>query len=222
MKHLPPEDRPREKLRRLGVAGLGDNELLAIVIGSGTRRADALDLANAIVKASGGLHGLPTFACDELRRIPGVGDTKAARVLAAVELGRRTLVRRAAARIQFASPREVAEFLIPQYGAGPVEQFGILLLDTKHRLLRATVLSIGTLDSSLVHPREVFREAAAGRASSIVLFHNHPSGDPLPSREDLALTGRLTAAGELMGIAVLDHIILGDTGYCSFKETGRL
>lgn len=222
MKHLPLDDRPREKLKRLGVAGLGDNELLAIVLGSGTRQADSLALANGIIQASAGLHALPRFTCDELERVPGVGATKAAQVLAAIELGRRTLVRRAAVRIQFASPREVAEYLIPQYGTGPVEQFGILLLDTKHRLLRTTVISVGTLDSSLVHPREVFREAAAGRASSIVLFHNHPSGDPHPSREDLELTGRLIAAGELMGITVLDHIILGDSGYCSFKETGRL
>lgn len=222
MKHLSPDDRPREKLERLGVTGLGDNELLAIVIGSGSKRADALTLANSILEASGGLHGLPRFTRDELRRISGIGATKAAQALAAIELGRRTLVRRATARIQFGSPRDIAEYLMPQYGSRPVEQFGVVLLDTKHRLVRTTILSVGTLDASLVHPREVFREATSARAAAIVLFHNHPSGDPLPSRDDVALTGRLVAAGELMGIDVLDHIILGDTGYCSLKETGRL
>jgi len=120
------------------------------------------------------------------------------------------------------SPKTVAEYLLPQYGNRRVEQFGVLLLDTKHRVLRSTVLSVGTLDASIVHPREVFREAVAGGAAAIVLFHNHPSGDPEPSREDTRLTERLIAAGALMGIDVIDHVILGDARYFSYREKGSL
>ena len=119
------------------------------------------------------------------------------------------------------APRAVAEFLLPQFGNRPVEQFGVLLLDTKHRVLRASVLSIGTLDASIVHPREVFREAAAAGAAAIVLFHNHPSGDPEPSEDDVRLTERLMAAGVLMGIDVIDHVMLADVKYYSFRENGR-
>jgi DNA repair protein RadC len=216
------QDRPREKLVRLGAAGLGDNELLAILIGNGFRDASALSVANAVLEATSGVHGLPRLSRDELRRVKGVGAAKAARILAAVELGRRTLVSGARVRLQFACPRDVAAYLMPQYGARPVEQFGIVLLDTKHRLVRTAIVSIGTLDASLVHPREVFREAASGSAAAIVLFHNHPSGDPTPSEDDIVLTRRLVKAGEVMGIDVIDHIILADTRYCSFKETGRI
>jgi DNA repair protein RadC len=215
-------DRPREKLGRLGVAALGDSELLALVIGSGNRRAGAQALANQVLEAAGGLHGLPASSGDELRQIPGVGEAKAAQVLAAVELGRRTLLRQPADRPQLLTPREVAMHLLPEFGARPVEQFGIVLFDTKHRLLRTAVLSIGTLDRSVVHPREVFREASSARAASIVLFHNHPSGDPTPSADDASLTRRLVAAGELMGIEVLDHLILTATRYVSMRELGRL
>jgi DNA repair protein RadC len=222
MRELAPHDRPREKLLRLGAAGLGDNELLAVVLGSGVRRSNALMLANTILEAGGGLHGFPRLAADDLCRVTGVGAARAAQILAAVELGRRTLLRCPAARVQFGCPRDVATYLLPQHGAKPVEQFGIVLLDTKHRLLRTSVISIGTLDSSPAHPREIFREATSASAAAVVLFHNHPSGDPAPSREDEDLTRRLVDAGEIMGIDVLDHIVLADTRYFSFKEAGRL
>lgn len=215
-------DRPREKLGRLGVAALGDNELLALVLGSGTKRAGSLALANAVLETCGGLHGLPTSSGSELQRVPGVGGAKAAQVLAAVELGRRTLLRQPAGRPQLLTPGDVATYLLPEFGARPVEQFGIVLLDTKHRLIRTAVLTVGTLDRSVVHPREVFREAAAARAAGIVLFHNHPSGDPTPSADDVALTRRLVAAGELMGIDVLDHLVLSATRFVSLREMGRL
>jgi DNA repair protein RadC len=220
MKTVATYDRPREKLERLGAAALGDNELLAIVLGHGRARASALDLANALL-ASGGLSGLVRARHGELRKLPGIGAARAAQVLAAIELGRRTLARSGAIRPQLSSPRAVAEFLLPQFGNRPVEQFGVLLLDTKHRVLRASVLSIGTLDASIVHPREVFREAAAAGAAAIVLFHNHPSGDPEPSEDDVRLTERLMAAGVLMGIDVIDHVVLADVKYYSFRENCR-
>ena len=222
MKAIAPHDRPREKLDRLGAAGLGDNELLAIIVGHGSRQMSALDVANLVLDAAAGVHGLTRVSRDELGRVKGVGGAKAAQILAAVELGRRTLSRSPGDRVQFDGPEDVAAYLVPQYGSRSVEHFGIVLLDTKHRVLRTRVLSVGTLDASLVHPREVFREATLGGAAAIVLFHNHPSGDPVPSSDDVALTTRLVRAGDLMGVDVIDHIIVADACYCSFKETGRL
>jgi DNA repair protein RadC len=220
MKAIAAHDRPREKLARTGAAALGDNELIAIVLGQGQPRASALDLANAVLTIVGGTGGLARAGHDDLMQVNGIGSARAAQVLAAVELGRRTVVQTAVARVQMTSPRAVADYLLPQYGNRRVEQFGVLLLDTKHRVLRSTVLSIGTLDASIVHPREVFREAVAGGAAAIVVFHNHPSGDPEPSRDDTRLTERLIAAGVLMGIDVIDHVILGDGRYFSYREKG--
>jgi DNA repair protein RadC len=220
MKTVAPHDRPREKLQRLGAPALGDNELLAVVLGHGGPRAGALDLANAVLEAVGGIHGLVRARHEDVTRVEGMGAARAAQVIAAIELGRRTLVRGARDRAQLASPRAVAEYLLPQYGNRPVEQFGVLLLDTRHRVLRTAVLSIGTLDASVVHPREVFREATLAGAAGIVLFHNHPSGDPAPSQDDVQLTSRFVAAGVLMGIHVIDHVILADVRYFSFREEG--
>jgi DNA repair protein RadC len=222
MKAVAPHDRPREKLERLGVAALGDNELLALVLGSGSRDGDALAVANRLLQQSGGLHGLTRTGPDALRDIVGIGRARAAQVLAAVELGRRTLVRGADERPRLNSPRQLAAHLLPLYGAHAVEQFGIVMLDTKHRVIRTKILSVGSLDTTVVHPREVFREAASAGASAIVLFHNHPSGDPTPSTDDLVLTTRIVNAGDIMGIDVLDHLILADQRYYSLIESGRM
>jgi DNA repair protein RadC len=220
MKAVAPYDRPREKLQRHGAASLGDNELLAIVLGHGRARASALDLANAVLGVTGGAHGLVRVRFDELCAIPGIGRARAAQILAAIELGRRTLTRAVTERAQIKTARAAAELLLPQYGNRPVEQFGVLLLDTKRRVLRTVVLSVGTLDASIVHPRDVFGAAASAGAAAVVLFHNHPSGDPKPSKDDVALTRRLAAAGVLMGIDVIDHLILADVRYYSFIEEG--
>ncbi len=222
MKTVAAHDRPREKLQRHGAAALGDNELVAIVVGNGQANASALDLANSVLASVGGVEGLARAHLDELTRISGIGAARAAQVLAAVELGRRTLTRAGRHRVQVTTPRTVAELLLPVYGNRPVEQFGVVLLDTKHRVMRTTVVTVGTLDASIVHPREIFREAAAGGAAAIVVFHNHPSGDPEPSTEDIVLTHRLIAAGVLMGIEVLDHVILANVRYCSMKEEGLI
>jgi DNA repair protein RadC len=222
MKVLASQDRPREKLARAGTDALGDNELVAVLLGSGTRGRNALDVANGLLDASGGLRGLTRMGRDELSRTHGIGGARAARIQAAIELGRRSLMRDPIERPQFATPGEVAAYLLPPFGSHPVERFGVVLLDTRHRLLRARILSVGSLDASVVHPREVFREAILAGAAAIVLFHNHPSGDPTPSRDDLALTRRLVTAGDLVGIDVIDHIVLADTRYASMKELGRL
>ena len=222
MKFLANDDRPREKLQRHGVAALGDNELLALVIGSGSRRGGALAVANDVLAAHGGVHTLARCTPDVLARTKGIGRARAAQIVAAIELGRRTLATAAAERPRLTSPRDAARLLLPRFGSHGVEQFGIILLDTRHRVLRTAVIASGTTNTSVVEPREVFREAALGGASAIVAFHNHPSGDPTPSPDDVALTRRLAAAGVLMGIDLVDHIIVGDQRYCSLKELREL
>jgi DNA repair protein RadC len=221
MKDLLPDDRPREKLHRHGAAALGDNELLALILGNGSRRGNALSVANALLGAHGGLHGLTRGTADDFARIPGIGAARAAQIVAALELGRRTLSHAPSARVLIRGPAEAAAYLLPRFGSRGIEQFGIMLLDAKHRVMRTAVLAVGTLNSAIVEPRDVFREAAVGGATAIVVFHNHPSGDPTPSPDDVALTRRLVAAGTLIGIDVVDHVILGDARYCSIKGVRR-
>jgi DNA repair protein RadC len=201
---------------------MGDNELVALVLGNGCRGCDALAAANELLKARGGLHGLARATCSELAQIGGVGPAKAARIAAAVEIGRRTIAHAPSARVQLRKPADAAAYLLPAFGSRGVEQFGVVLLDSKHRVLRTAIVSRGTLNATIVEPRDVFREALLGGAAAVVVFHNHPSGDPSPSPDDLMLTRRLAAAGTLMGIDVMDHIVLGDARYFSFKESGRL
>ncbi|MCC7007307.1 MAG: DNA repair protein RadC [Acidobacteria bacterium] len=215
---LAPQDRPREKLERSGAHSLGDNELLAVLLGHGGRGADALAIANTILSLAAGSAGLTRMHRDQLASLPGVGPAQASRIAAAIELGRRTLSGPRRARPQFRHPRDLAAFLLPLYGAHPVERFGVLLLDARYRLLSTQLISVGSLDASVAHPREVFRGAIVAGAVSVVAFHNHPSGDPTPSRDDVLLTERLQRAGALIGIDLLDHLILTDAEYRSFKE----
>jgi DNA repair protein RadC len=222
MRDLAPQDRPREKLAERGQGALGDNELLAVLIGHGTGGASALDVANRLLSEVGGLRGLARTSAIALAQRRGVGLATASRIVAAVELGRRSVVRATPARVQVTAPVDAARYLLPRYGSADVEQGGVLLLDARHRVLHARVLTRGTADAAPMHPRDVFREAALAGAAAVVLFHNHPSGDPLPSAEDLELTQRMIDAGLVMGIAVVDHLILGDTSYCSLREIGKL
>ena len=206
-----------ERLERHGANALSDAELLTILVGRDGRRA-----ADAVLEQCGAVQTLPHESVHDLARIDGMTALKGAVVAAAVELGRRTLTRPAPERPRLGSPREVASYLLPHHGAYPVEKFGIVSVNTKHRVLRTTILSSGVIDASLVHPALVFRAAATHRATAVVLFHNHPSGDPTPSSDDVALTARLVEAGNIMGIEVLDHLILAGSRYCSMKELGRL
>lgn len=222
MKGLSPDDRPREKLLRLGAPALGDNELVALVLGSGHGDTNALGVANELLRVRGGIHGLARSSHGDLSRIRGIGVAKAAQVMAAVELGRRTLGHAPGARVQLRTPHDSAAYLLPAFGSRPFEQFGVVLLDSKHRVLRTLIIAVGTLNSTVVEPRDVFREAILGAAAAIVVFHNHPSGDPSPSPEDVDLTSRLAATGALVGIDLIDHLVLGDARYCSFKEMGKL
>jgi DNA repair protein RadC len=159
---------------------------------------------------------------DELCGIAGIGGPRAARLLAAVELGRRAVTGDAGDRPRLLSPNALGSYLLPLFGDHREERFGVVMLDTKSRLIRTETLSVGSLDTSIAHPREIFRPATVASASMIAVFHNHPSGDPLPSTDDVTLTQRLVAAGEIMGIDVVDHLILGDGRWFSFREAGLL
>jgi DNA repair protein RadC len=220
VRDLPAEDRPRERLARHGVGALSNRELLTLLLGSGSPQASALDVAEQLLGA--GLRGLAERSLPDLERQRGVGRAKATRLLAALELGARLASEGRLAAACFRTPQDAARYLLPRYGVRPVETFGLLALDVRHRLRREAVISVGCLTSSLVHPREVFQEAVVSRAAAIILFHNHPSGDPEPSAEDISLTRRLASAGTLMGIEVLDHVVLGAGRVVSLKDRGVL
>ncbi len=207
---------------RHGAAALGDNELVAVIVGVGTRRADALAIATDLLAGYGGVHGLARIDAERLTREHGLGAARTARILAAVELGRRTFVPPPDERVQIRGPRDAAAYLLPRFGSSEIERCGMLMLDAKHRVFRTCVLTVGTGNTSILEPRDVFREAARSGATAIVVFHTHPSGDPTPSADDVALTRRLKAAGELIGIDVADHLVLGDMTYVSFKESRHL
>jgi len=217
---LPADERPRERLAQLGSAALSNRELLALLVGSGSSRASALQVAESL--AVQGLRGLAGRSLQEMERVPGLGRAKAARLLAALELGARLARERPGLAPAFHTPEDGARYLLPRYSTRPVETFGLLALDVRHRLKHEAVVSVGCLTSSLVHPREVFQEAVTSRAAALILFHNHPSGDPEPSAEDVALTRRLASAGTLMGIEVVDHLVLGAGRFVSLKQRGVL
>ena len=220
VRDLPAEDRPRERLARHGVSALSNRELLTLLLGSGSAQASALDVAESLLGA--GLRGLAERSLPDLERVKGLGRAKATRLLAALELGARLASEGRTPAASFRTPQDAARYLLPRYGARPVETFGLLALDVRHRLRREAVVSVGCLTSSLVHPREVFQEAIVSRAAAIILFHKHPSGDPEPSAEDLSLTRRLASAGTLLGIEVLDHVVLGAGRVVSLKDRGVL
>lgn len=220
LRDLPAEDRPRERLARSGATALSNRELVALLLGTGHRHASALSVAEQLVAS--GLRDLAGRSLPDLMRETGVGRAKATRILAALELGARVATEPRGPSPAFTSPADAGRYLLPRYASRPVEVFGLLALDVRHRLRREVVVSTGCLTASLVHPREVFQEAVVCRAAALVLFHNHPSGDPEPSAEDLALTRRLSSAGALMGIEVLDHVILGAASWVSLKERGIL
>lgn len=220
MATVPVVDRPREKLRRAGAAALGDTELVALVLGSGMRSRGALLVAQDVMAAADGAQGLARIGIDQLCRIGGVGPSRAARLLGAVELGRRTLFGDPVDRPQMLSPKDLAAYLVPRYSGAGVERFGVMLLDQKQRVIRSEILTVGTIEAGMMHPRDVFRVAMLASASGVVVFHNHPSGDPSPSAEDRFATRRLYEAGELVGIPLLDHVILGGAAFYSFRQAG--
>jgi len=223
MERLAPAERPRERLRALGVRSLGAAELVAVILGTGNRGRSSLAIAHEVLAQVGGsLRLLASRPVATIGEITGMGPARAMAIVAALELGRRTAAEPHGERIAVHSPQDVVAAFGPHLEALSVEEFHVAILDAQHHLERDVMITRGILDSSLVHPREVFREAIAERAASIILVHNHPSGDPTPSAEDRMVTSQLVAAGTLLGIPVRDHVVIGRGRYVSFAEAGWL
>lgn len=218
IKDLPLDERPREKLLANGATVLSNAELLAILLRSGTKRDSALRLAEQLLINHGGISGLGGLAPQDLSKLKGIGNAKAVTIAAAVELGKRMSTTLGDRRSIIRSPQDVANLMMPRLRYENKEKFVVVLLSTKNHVLAAPTVSVGTLNASLVHPRDLFREAIKYCAASVILVHNHPSGDPSPSQEDIALTGKLIEAGLLLDISVIDHVIIGDGKYVSLKE----
>ncbi len=228
LKEMPKEERPRERLLRLGPEQLTNVELIAILLGTGTRNLSVLELAQRLLHhceakdRGNGLRYLMRMRQDELKKVvPGLGPAKLCQLLASLQLGQRAAAPQLR-RVSLNNPRAVFEYLRLRIGQKNREHFVVVLLNAKNYVIHDEVISVGTLTTSLVHPREIFQEAIRRSAHAIILAHNHPSGDPTPSREDREVTQRLVEAGKLLGIHVLDHLIIGDGGYTSFRERGLL
>jgi DNA repair protein RadC len=215
-------DRPRERLERSGTEVLSDVELLALLLRTGHRGASALALAQQLRRQYASLADLAAATPHELVRIDGIGPAHAAAICAAVALGRRIEQRELTMGEKLAGSGDVFRHFAPRFAGLKQERFYVVMLDGKGRVLRELRVSEGTLTASLVHPREVFRAAIREAAASLILVHNHPSGDPTPSPEDVALTSRLRAAGDLVGVKVVDHVVIGRGRYASFVDNGQL
>lgn len=219
---MPEIERPRERFTKVGADSLSTTELIAIVMGTGRPGVSAVTLAERVLVHTGGLRELLDVDVAELKQVSGVGTVKAVTILAAIELGRRLVASEAVLPAKISSPEDAAAYLMERLRFLRKEHFVTLHLDTKHQVVGEEVVSIGSLNASIAHPREIFRTALKRNAAAIVCAHNHPSGDPSPSPEDVMVTERLIAAGKILGIEVLDHIVFGDKRYISLRERGLI
>lgn len=222
IKDLCVQERPREKMIAFGAGILSEQELLAIIINSGTREVSAIELSRIIIENASGVRGLADLSLDELLKIKGIGKGKATKIYAALELSKRIAKFQAINQYRINSPQSIADIFMEELRYLKKEVVKMLLLDTKGAIIRDIQLSEGSLNSSIVHPREVFKEAVRHSANTLILVHNHPSGDATPSEQDIHLTKRIIDAGKLMGIELIDHIIIGDGTYSSLKELGYM
>lgn len=225
MKGLPEKERPYEKCMLYGAQSLSDAELLAAILGTGTQGKSALALAREMLyqePEGSGILGLMQLEEKQLRKIPGIGRSKAARLLCIFEFARRISKETAKCRLDFSCPKSVADYYMEDMRHLKQEQLLLIMLNGKNRLIRDKILFKGTVNQSLANPREVFLEALKAEAVFIILLHNHPSGDTSPSKADIHMTRQIKEAGELMGIRLLDHIIIGDRSYTSFCNQGLL
>ncbi|MFD1904592.1 DNA repair protein RadC [Paenibacillus rhizoplanae] len=218
LRDLPHEERPRERMMHYGAESLSQAELLAILLRTGAHRESAIHIAQRLLSHAGGLRGLADLSIEELTTINGIGPAKAVQLKAGIELGRRMANSRLTEPVIIRSPQDAAEILTEQLRYLQKEHFICLFLNTKNHVIAQETLSMGSLNASIVHPREVFRAAMKCSSAAIICAHNHPSGDPTPSPEDISLTSRLMQAGEIVGIDVLDHLVIGDSSYVSLKE----
>lgn len=218
IKEIPQNDRPRERLLKYGAEVLSDSELLAIMLRTGTKNLNAVLLSQKILGGRGGLRFLEESSVQELSSISGIGNAKASIIKAAIELGKRLRSSDINDKIEIKSPKDISDILMESMRYLKKEHFKVVFLNIKNIVIDISNLSIGTLNSSIVHPREVFYDAIKKTAYSMIICHNHPSGDPTPSSEDINTTRRLVEVGKLVGIEILDHLIIGDGVYISFKE----
>ncbi|CAM3140922.1 DNA repair protein RadC [Paenibacillus sp. UMB7766-LJ446] len=220
MRDIPQEERPRERMMEYGAGALSHAELLAILLRTGTRQESAVHMAQRILTEAGGIRSLMDLSLEELTAMKGIGMAKAVQLKASIELGHRIAKSRLTQSTSIRTPRDAADILTEQLRYLQKEHFVCLFLNSKNHIIAQETLSMGSLNASIVHPREVFRAAIKCSSASIVCAHNHPSGDPTPSPEDIQITKRLIEAGAIVGIDVLDHIIIGDGTYVSLKEKG--
>ena len=220
IREMSADLRPRERLLKDGVETLSEIELLAILLRTGSRSVSAMELAAMILTGFKGLRSLMDATVEELSETKGIGLAKAAQIKAALELGKRMALKNMEEKPIIKSPEDAAELVMEDMRYLDREYFRAMLLNTKNRVLSLETISVGTLSSSAVHPRELFKVAIKKSAAALILIHNHPSGDPTPSREDLEVTKRLEEAGKIIGIDVLDHLIIGDNKFVSLKAKG--
>jgi DNA repair protein RadC len=221
VRDLPVSERPRERLQKFGAEALSAQEILALILGRGISGESVMVTAQRLLSQFGSLKGVAGASLEELSKIRGIGLAKSAQIKAAFELSSRLEgYQDSGKRETVKTPEDVVSLVRGRLKNKKKEYFLALLLDTRNQLIRAAEISIGSLDSSIVHPREVFKEAVAASAASVIFAHNHPSGDPAASEDDINLTKRLAQAGEIMGIDVLDHVIIGDQKYLSLKREG--
>lgn len=225
MKEFPKEQRPYEKCQQYGASQLTDQELLAVILRSGTENCTSLELAEKIYQLHPiyqGILALPHLTYENLIKIKGVGPVKAVQILCIVELSRRIATCKAKERLQFTNPSTIADYYMESTRHLTKEQLVLVLLDSKNRFIRDSILSIGTINASLISPREIFLEAFQYEAVNLILVHNHPSGDATPSKQDIQITRKILQAGKLLGIQLIDHIILGEHQYTSLFQEGLL
>ncbi len=220
IRDVPKSERPRERLLREGAQALSNQELIALLLGSGTRNESVIQLSARVLQHFNGLRLLKEGSVKELQEIKGIGEAKAVLLKAALELGKRIRQLPPEDRYVIKSPEDVADFMMEEMRHLTQEHFVTLYLNTKNQVIHKQTIFIGSLNASIVHPREVYKEAFRYSAASIVCLHNHPSGEPTPSHEDIEVTKRLTECGRMIGIELLDHVIIGDQKYCSLKEKG--
>jgi DNA repair protein RadC len=222
LRNVPHEERPRERMMQYGAEALSHAELLAILLRTGSQGQSAVHLAGMLLKQCGSLRNLMDMSMEELTAIRGLGPAKAVQLRAGIELGRRISRSRPEEAFVVRKPQDAADYVMEELRYLQKEHFVCLFLNTKNHIIARETLSVGTLNASLVHPREVFRSAIKRSSAAIICVHNHPSGDPTPSPEDITITKRLAEAGEIVGIDVLDHLVIGDGRYVSLKEQGYM
>jgi DNA repair protein RadC len=222
VRDLPRQERPRERLQRFGPEALSAQELLALIIGRGIPKKSVMNIAQELLARFGNIKNIGQATIEELSQIKGIGLAKAAQIKACFELGKREDLEPELKNFDIKGPEAVVKAVRAGIKDKAKEHFKLILLNPRNKIIGISTISVGTLTASLVHPREVFKDAITHNAASVVLAHNHPSGDPEPSEDDLTITKRLKEAGKILGIDVIDHIIIAKNGFFSFKEKGLL